>query len=194
MNTVELQGRIYNIYKGKEVTIITLFIKDVRNNYPRIIFRGEKREDADKYQKGDYVFISGSIKVRSTFAKDGTKYFEQFVRGYIIYPVRTEMSEKFNKDNLGGGHEYKNEVLIDGTIISSNIRHGVSNIIIKPTHEDFNIWVTCYDKDPEGTIGRYNADDKVCIKCMLQTTKREKGREKPVYYENLVLKYMSKIS
>ena len=190
MNNVELQGRIHNIYTGKLVTIITLIIKGKRKNYPQVIFYPSEKELVEGYEKGDYVNISGSVKVRGRQTEDGKNYFEQFIRGYVIYPVKSEMSEKFHRD-LGGSYEYINEILISGKIVSSNNKNGVLNLLVKPNEESFNIWLTNFMVNPSKAMNKFNKGDEICIKCEVQTIKKEKEGEKAKYYENLVVKYMS---
>ena len=61
MNSATIQGKITDIYKGKQVSIVTVVVKgmDRRNNvkfdYPQILFRGNSRIFVDECKKGDYV-------------------------------------------------------------------------------------------------------------------------------------------
>lgn len=191
MNTVEIQGRIRDIFIGRNVVIVSLFIKGEKNNFPQVIFNFPERMLVENYKKGDFVNITGCIKVRAVKKEDGKNYFDQYIRGFTIYPVGSEMSEKFGK-TLGGMYEYKNEVLLEGTVTSINTKHGVYNMMIKPHDDKFNVWCSNYYlSSDEKTKDKFNVGDVVCAKCELQTNKKIKEGEKPKYYENLIIKYIS---
>lgn len=192
MNTVEIQGRIRDIFVGRNVVIVSLFIEGEKNkhNFPQVIFNFPERMLVENYKKGDFVNITGCIKVRGVKSKNGKNYFDQYIRGFTIYPVGTEMSEKFGK-NLGGMYEYKNEILLEGTITAINNEHGVFNMMMKPYDEKFNVWCSSYYFNVDKMKDKFSIGDEVCVKCELQTVKKVKEGEKPKYYENLIIKYIS---
>lgn len=193
MNTAEIQGRISDVFVGRNVIIVTLFVEGKKNNFPQVVFNFPERALVENYKKGDFVNIVGSIKVRGVKTENGKNYFDQYIRGYTIFPVGTEMSEKFHK-NLGGMYQYKNEVLLEGTVTAINNNHGVFNVLLKPYGEKFNVWCSNYYFNVDKMLQKYSVGDNICVKCELQTAKKVKEGEKPKYYENLILKYISAVN
>ena len=190
MNVVELQGKIQNIYTGRNVTIVTLFIKGANNNFPQVVFNASERGLVENYKKNDFVNIVGSIKVRGKRTEDGKLYFEQFIRGYLICPIGNEMSEKF-KMKLGGDYEYKNEVLLNGTITSVNEKNGILNFLVLPEDEKFNVLAFNYVSNLDRIKSKFTVGTNVCMKCEIQTARKEKENQKAKFFQHLVIKYMS---
>lgn len=193
MNTVELQGRIHNIYEGRFITIVTLIVNGTTNkgetvNFPQVKFTGQSREDVKNFKIGDYVNISGTMKVRSVTQKNGHNYFDQFIKGQMIYAAQTDMSDKFNQ-SLGGQYNNINEVLIKGEIKSTNTDHGLISVMIVPDDEKFRLWMTTYIHDKDSFLKKYIPGTRVCVKAEIQTTRREKNGEVR-FFENLIIKYL----
>lgn len=186
MNSVELQGKITSIFNGKGITIITLFVKGTRNNFPQVSFIGADANLVKDFNEGDYVNVCGTVKVRGVTDKDGNNYFKQFLRGYSICSIGTEMSEKFGK-NLGGQYNYLNEILIDGEIKAVDNAHGVINLLVKPKDEKFLIRLTTYTRDPKAFLSKYIVGSNICVKCELQTEKKV-SKDKIRFFENLIIK------
>lgn len=194
MNNVELQGRIHDIYFGTNFTIITLFIKrGDKANFPQVVFYPSEKSLVEDYKKNDYVNITANVisaSVKET-GKDNTPNlrFKQILKGLVIYPVRTEMSEKFHRD-LGGNYEFKNEVLISGTVVKTANRNGFFSILVNPTDEPHNIWLSSYFLNAEKSVERFTVGSEVCAKCEVQTFRKQKDNQKANFYQNLHINYI----
>ena len=154
------------------------------------MFNASERGLVENYKKNDFVNIVGSIKVRGKRTEDGKLYFEQFIRGYLICPIGNEMSEKF-KMKLGGDYEYKNEVLLNGTITSVNEKNGILNFLVLPEDEKFNVLAFNYVSNLDRIKSKFTVGTNVCMKCEIQTARKEKENQKAKFFQNLVIKYMS---
>ncbi len=199
MNEVTIQGRILRKYTGRNVIILTLYVEspgptkeETRVNFPTVLFNRAERKMVDQFDKNDFVNITGTIKVRGIRNEEtGRLEYQQFVRGYLVSTVRSEMSEKFNAD-LGGRFDYINESLIEGEIIDINTRHGVINILINPTDEKFNISLTDFAPNQDSFMRKYTKGTKICVKSEIQTSRKEYEDGRVEFYENIVVSYLDK--
>lgn len=208
MNEVTLQGRILNIWRGQNVSIVTLFVEqsvpngETRVNFPNILINNTDISMLDGFKKNDFVNVVGTIKVRreeiyEPKPNEANTYikrirFDQYIKGILFSHVRTEMSEKFDVD-LGGKYEYLNETLIQGTITNVTTRNGVINLLVKPDGEKFNVTIVDYAPNKDAFMRKFTNGSKVCAKCVVQTARKEKeGQEKATFYENLVVSYIDK--
>lgn len=88
MNTVELQGKIVSIYNGKNVSIVTLFVRNRDSvNLPQIVFTKKDRPMLFDFQEQEFVNIQGSMRTRGVEDADGKSHFEQYIRGMSIEKV-----------------------------------------------------------------------------------------------------------
>lgn len=204
MNNVELQGRIIRIYNWKNLSIVKLFIRNqgkpgspTLRSFPGIIFTQSDKAVLFDFQEGDYVNIQGALKVRwvdeenAEQQKNRKHKYEQYIRGYSIEKVGSEMSEKFSTNlAYGGRHEYKNEILLKGTIRNMKQTNGITRILIQPDGEKFNLWITAFLKDYAAFQTQYPTGANVCLKCDVQTTRRELPDGKKRNFENIVMRYV----
>lgn len=190
MNKVILQGKIQRIYEGRWVSIVTLFIHGYENNYPQVRFTGEYRENLKNFNEGDFVTIEATIKRRTLRNENDRRYFEQFIKGISIEPAETEMSRKFGK-LLNGSYSYKNEVLIEGEVVLAFNNKNVTNVLIRPDDESFNVLVSDFNKKSANAIENTPAGSRVCIKGEIQTV-RKRHDDKSRYFENIVVRETAK--
>ena len=207
MNEVEIQGRIMDMYEGRNVTIIKLFVEsdgptrdEKRVNFPTIIFNYLDKSIIGAFKKNDFVNVKGTLKVRTEFETiqdpaTGRTFrrtnYHQFIRGLNVAPMRNDMSEKFNTE-LGGYYDFKNEVLIEGELTEINDRHGVINMLVRPTDEKFLVSITSFAPNHDFFMSRFTVGSKVCVKCEVQTQRKERADGSVVFYENCVVSYIDK--
>lgn len=198
MNEVELQGRILRKWEGRNVSIINLFIEaegstrdNMRVNFPAVLFNYVDKEKLNDFKEGDFVNITGTIKVRTIRDGDGQSRYQQYVKGIMISHVKNEMSEKFGTD-LGGRFDYINESLIEGTITNANTRNGVINLLVRPTDEKFNVSLVSFVPNQDAFMRRFTTGSKVCIKSQIQTSRKEYEDDNVRFYENVVISYIDK--
>ncbi len=197
MNEVQLQGRIFSIWEGRNVAIVKLFIeqrlpnKETKVNFPEVLFNRSDWSLLEDFSEGDFVHISGTIKTRTIINRETQRpLYQQFIRGGLISHVKNEMSEKFGCD-LGGNFEYINESLIEGIITEINNRNGVINMLVKPDGERFNVSITDFAVNKDLFMSRFTVGSKVCIKSEIQTSRKEK-EDGVRFYQNVVVSYMDK--
>ena len=199
MNEVTLQGRILRKWDGRNVSIITLFVEAENStkdnmvvNFPTILFNYADKSKLKEFKEGDFVNISGTIKVRNVMEKNSDQpHYHQYVKGILISPVRSEMSEKFDAD-LGGRFDYINESLIEGTITNINSRNGVINMLVRPNDEKFNVSVVSFSPNQDAFFRKFTIGSKVCIKSEIQTSRKEYDDSNVKFYENVVIAYIDK--
>lgn len=177
MNTTELQGKILRIYNGKNVSIVTLFVGGTkRPNYPHVFFNKSDKAVLFDFQEGDYVNIRCAVKTRRVTEEDEKTSYEQNIKGLSIEKVKSEMEEKFGVEMNGEGrHEYKNEVLIKGTVANVVPKKGITHLLIRPEGEKFNVWMTSYAPDREALAELYPVGSTIYAKGRVQTDRRRRN-------------------
>jgi hypothetical protein len=192
MNEFECQGKVTKIYEGDGSTIVTLYIKGEKaDNNPSFFFFGNMRDEVKNFQKGDSVNITGKICIRTMKDENEHNYFEQFAKGTAIKKAENEMTVLFGKE-MRGQCDYKNEALIEGTILSCLERHNVLSFLVRPLNEKSQLMIVSYapDSHKREFTRKYKKGTHVCIKCELQT-KTVIRDGKPKYFSDLVMKYCS---
>lgn len=188
MNTVELQGKISRIYNGRNVSIVQLYVRgEKKPNFPQIVFHKRDRAVLFDFNEGDFVNIQCVVKTRGV-EEDGDRFYDQFIKGISIDKVKSEMSEKFGAD-LGGRFEYKNEVLIEGTITGISYRNGIANLLVNPTGEKFNIWMSNFTPNKEEYLKSHPIGSKIYAKCEVQTRVKKTAQNKNVHFQNIIIKH-----
>lgn len=191
MNSATIQGKITDIYKGKQVSIVTVVVKgmdrrnNVKFNYPQILFRGNSRIFVDECKKGDYVTVMAEVKSRqiTNKANSNKRYFDQYLNGIAITPASNEMSEVFNTE-LRGPFTYKNEIYIEGSFISAIERNNTLGVLIRPDEDDFNLYCVSYiEKDRYKELKK---GTRICVRCEMQTSIKEREGQKN-FLKNLVI-------
>lgn len=186
MNTIELQGQIRAIYKGSRNTIVTLFVRNRRINFPQVVFSGYRRslidgsgeDGADGFSEGDYVRISGLLKTRGIVQEDGRILHTQFIRGDdIILLDEPEEGERF---------DFLNEGKLVGKIMRSTANNNMVTLLVRPDDENFNVWAFKYTDNAEEEAEKFAVGSIISAKCEMQTV-RKTIRGEVKHFENFVI-------
>lgn len=186
MNKVELQGKIIRIFKGKSVSILTLFVNGYSKNYPQIVFNYQDKDKVDNFKLGDFVNIIGTIKVRGLRGDNGYQYYNQYIKGIEISPAKTDLTTIFGTD-LGGRYTYVNDIQLKGTIGFNRNNNNVANIYVKPENDKFRIKLTSFERNPDEFLEKYPEGSEVYISAEVQTVRKEKD-DRVNFFENFVVK------
>lgn len=178
MNSITLQGQIKSIYEGKKHTIVTLFIKSRRPNYPQIVFSQSRRQIVSDFAEGDYVKISGLLKTRGERQDSGKILHHQFIRGEdIIFMDEPTDDTPF---------DFKNEGELMGRIVRSTADKNMVTLLVRPDGEQFNVWAFIYTDTPEEDAEKFAEGQVISAKCEMQTVRKEiRGEAK--FFENFVV-------
>lgn len=135
INDVTLQGVIVYKFSAPKVTILTIATGNSTNvpNYPKAVFFGPLKEQADTFEKGDCVKVTGNIQSskRNPEIKNQV-LISVFAEG--IEAAKTAMEEAF--DIEGNFVQYKNEFKLSGAVVSVDI--AASNILNITVRTDKN--------------------------------------------------------
>ncbi len=182
MDIVNLNGRIVNIFNGKNVGIVTLKVVDGSfkkkyTNYPQIVYKKNDKAVLFDFVKGNYVKIEGTIIVKNEKEEENLS-FSQFIRGARIFSISSNdgISEPL----------FKNEVIIRGEITGILQLGGAASVLIQPENQKFNVRLIKYNA--EKFLKKYNKGDEVEVRGRIQTAK-ENGKSK----ESIVIHTIKKI-
>lgn len=190
MNSVVIQGKVNDIFNGRQVTIATIVVRsidkrsNVRFDYPQIFFRGNSRAFIDDYKKGDYITVTAEVKSRQVTDDEGRRHFDQYLSGIAAAPASNEMSEVFNT-SLRGPFTYKNEIYLEGDFVSAYDRgNNVTGVLIRPDENDFNLY--CVSFGDAEFYKNLERGTKICVRCEMQTSIKEHD-SKRIFLKSLVI-------
>lgn len=186
MNKVTLQGKITNLYKGRNVNIVTLFVIGYQKNFPQVVFNYSNKDKLNDFKVGDFVTIAGTIKVRHPKRNGGREYYDQYIKGLDISPAQTALTQKFG-EVLGGRYTYANDVLIKGVVVYATAESRIANLYVQPDDEKFIVKLSSYENNPESFIEKYPIGTKIYTTCEIQTVRKEKD-DKGIFFENTIIK------
>ena len=184
MNKVVLRGLVSRVFDGSnnEKLVVIRIRNGMLSNLPIVEFQ------EFPYKSGDFVEIEGEMAHEKRNDRN-----RQFIKGISVTKVESIMAEKFQKP-LGGTCSFKNEVLIEGTILSVRFNKGVCKIDIIPDDSE-DKWAYSFVGYhlPDDFTERFKPEDHVCIYGKIQTEVKEiKGQTR--FFKNLVLYKISKIT
>lgn len=178
MNPITLKGQVSKIYVGNKNTIVTLFVRGRRINFPQVIFTGKNRDLIDGFAEGDFVTVSGSLKTRGIRQENGRILHTQFIRGEEIVLADEPEDGKF---------QYENEAIINGEIVRAEASNNMITLLVRLDGEKFNVWVFNYIENAEDMLSEYPVGSVISAKCEIQTVRKEiRGEVK--FFENVVVK------
>lgn len=192
INEVVLQGGVAYKYSTESVTILTLAIGAKESkNFPRAVFFGDAKKEADKFQKGDFVKISGNIQSSKKIPKIKNQETES-IFGETIEKAKSSMEENFEVE--GSFVSYKNEIKVAGTVVAAECLNGdIYNITIRTNKNDRLSFVklTRYIRTKDDPIFSVLIGDYVYVIGVIQTAKKEKDGS-PYTFQNFIVSEIKK--
>lgn len=184
-NDVSLQGVIVHKFSAPKVTILTLSTGNATPvpNYPKVVFFGELKNDADTYEKGDFVQVSGNIQSSKRNPEIKNQVLES-IFAESIKGAKSSMEENFDVE--GRYIPYKNEFKLSGTVVASDLStENILNITVRTDKNNRPSFVRL-TKFLKGRNVDIRIGDYVYILGHVQTHKSE--TENGIkYYQNYVV-------
>lgn len=193
INEVVLQGRISYKFSTPKATVLTLTVDGATGvyNYPRVVCFGKVKEEADKFEKGNFVKVTGNIQSSKRNPKVKNQSLES-VFAESVEEAKTVMKEAFDVD----GHfvSQKNEFKVGGEVTGTeNLTGNIYNLVVKTSKNGRISFVklTKFVKSPEDPIFGVNPGDDVYVLGHIQTRKKtENGISQ--YFQNYVISEIKK--
>ena len=193
INEVVLQGAVAYKFSNAEATVLTLIVGGTTNvsNYPRVVCFGETKKQADQFEKGDFVKVTGNIQSSKRKPKIKNQSLES-VFAETVEKAKTDMEETFSVD----GHyvSNKNSFKIGGEVTGTESLAGnIYNITVKTTKNNRLSFVklTRFVKSTEDVTLSVNPGDYVYVLGHIQTRKKtENGVTQ--YFQNYVISEITK--
>lgn len=185
VNEVILQGRIVHKFANEKSVILTIATgrATITPNYPKVVFLGETKDEAVKYEVGDSVKIVGNLQS----SKPNPNIKNQMlvsVFGESIEVAKTQFEEDYG---IKGNYAMAiNRFKLAGTITAIDIP--TSSIVrftvrcVKNGRISFVVLIH-YSKNPMAIIQSHLPGSFVRVSGSVQTQKITKGN-KTNYYQN----------
>ncbi len=194
INDVVLQGSVAYKYSTPEATVLTMIVGGATNvsNYPKVVCFGEAKKQADEFEKGDFVKVTGNIQSSKRKPKVKNQSLES-VFAESVEKAKSVMEEAFEVD----GHfvSYKNEFKIGGEVTATECLTGnICNITVKTTKNNRLSFVrlTKFVRSTEDVVLSIAPGDYVYVLGHIQTRKKtENGVSQ--YYQNYVISEVKKV-
>ena len=191
VNEVVIQGRLVHKYRAEKATLLTINTGRATNvpNYPKVVFFGDAKDEAAKYNVGDNVRVEGNIQS----SKPNPKIKNQVtlsVFGESICAAETQLEQDFNVP--GSFVTPVNHFKLAGTIIDISLpARNVVRITVKCTKNGRPSFVRMvyFTKSPEKIIAEHLPGNYIRVYGIVQTTKQEKNGEK-LYQQSYIITEM----
>ena len=193
INEVVLQGGVAYKFSTSEATVLTLIVSGATNvtNFPKVVCFGEAKKQADKFEKGDFVKVTGNIQSSKRKPKIKNQSLES-VFAESVEKAKTDMEETFDVD--GRYVTYKNGFKIGGEVTATECLSGnIYNITVKTMKNNRPSFVrlTRFVKSNEDTVLSIAPGDYVYVLGHIQTRKKtEDGVSQ--YYQNYIISEVKK--
>lgn len=173
INEVELQGKVLHKYATDKVTVITLTTGRATKtpNSPKVLFFGDIKDEAAKFNVGDKVRILGHIQ--SVKPNPAIKNHETLsIHGYAIEKANTQFEQDFD---LPGEYVVPiNHFKVSGLIVDVSIPHQAIIIVtVKTVRESRPSFVKIlYFPRNQASVGKLYPGEYVRVSGYVQTEKR----------------------
>lgn len=192
-NDVILQGKIVHVFSTPKVTILTLATKTASSvvNYPKVVFFGPVKEQADGFKEHDHVQINANIQ-SSKKKPEIQNQVTLALFGEAICEAKSVMETAFDVE--GNYIPNKNEFKLSGSVVSVNV---VTNNIHRITvRTDKNgrpsfVQLTKFINNKNDPILEVRPGEYVYVLGHVQTHKSKKGDEVK-YFQNYVISEFKK--
>lgn len=193
INDVVLQGKIVHKFSAPKVTILTLATRNSTSvsNYPKVVFFEALKEAADKFDKNDYVEITGNIQSskRDPSIKNQVliSIFAESING-----AKSEMEEAFCVE--GNYISQINEFRISGPVVA--VDNPASNILNITVRTDKNgrpsfVKLTRFLKGKSDPALDVRPGDFIYVLGHVQTHKSD-AHDETKYFQNYVISELKK--
>lgn len=199
-NDVVAQGVIVHKYSTDKVTILTISTGKATQivNYPKFVFFGEAKVEADKFEKYDNVQIKGNVQ-SSRRTKDGKRFTTQSCYGEEIKRTPRDMERMFGI-NDGKFEDPVNHVELAGELVSVEATtEGILKILLRTVKNGrvSNVQIFEFTNKAKEKAEKLHKGDNVCVVGTIQTIKKERinketSESEAAYYENVVAKVLRK--
>ncbi len=199
-NDVVAQGVIVHKYSTDKVTILTISTGKATQvvNYPKFVFFGEAKAEADKFEKYDNVQIKGNVQ-SSRRTKDGKRFTTQSCYGEEIKRTPRDMERMFGI-NDGKFEDPVNHVELAGELVSVEATtEGILKILLRTVKNGrvSNVQIFEFTNKAKEKAEKLHKGDNVCVVGTIQTIKKERinketSESEAAYYENVVAKVLRK--
>jgi single-stranded DNA-binding protein len=193
INEVVLQGSVAYKFSTSEATVLTLIVNGATNvsNYPRVVCFGEAKKQADEFEKGDFVKVTGNIQSSKRKPKIKNQSLES-VFAESVEKAKTVMEETFEVD----GHyvSYKNDFKIGGEVTATECLTGnIYNITVKTTKNNRLSFVrlTKFVKSTDDAVLSIAPGDYVYVLGHIQTRKKTDNGVSQ-YFQNYIISEVKK--
>ena len=193
VNDVLIQGKVVHKFTTDKVTLLTVNTGRATSvpNYPKIVFFGNLKDEAAKFEKGDSVKITGNIQSskRNPAIKN---QITLTVFGESIAPAETQFQQAFGVPGVYAAPV--NHFMLAGTITSIDVPS--KNIVrltvrcVKNNRISF-VQLVYFSNYPEKVITEYLPGTYVRVIGHIQTDKQEKNGEMR-YYQSFVVSELHK--
>lgn len=199
-NHVVASGVIVNRYDAKNAVLLTLMVRGGRKldkrNYPQFVLTGkEVIEAADGLGTGDHVKITGVITTSKNLK---TNEFNNVTRVMSIERTKSKLAELTSERNLGRVRDIPTaDFFVAGTLAKVEVfGKGVVHLVIKSRLENGKTTYGSYHyfaQDLSQIINDLKIGNRICAMGEIQTDKKEREGEKPVYIQTNVITDISSI-
>ena len=194
VNEVVLQGSVAYKFSNDDATVLTLIVGGATNvsNYPKVVCFGEAKKQADKFEKGDFVKVTGNIQSSKRKPKVKNQSLES-VFAESVEKAKTDMEETFKVD----GHyvTYKNFFKVSGEVTATECLAGnIYNITVKTTKNGRLSFVrlTKFVKSAEDSVLAIAPGDYVYVLGHIQTRKKTDNGVSQ-YFQNYIISEVKKV-
>lgn len=193
INDVVLQGRIVHKFSAPKVTILTLATRNANSvsNYPKVVCFEELKNEADKFEKGDYVEVKGNIQS----SKRNPEIKNQVLISIFAESVKEAKSVMEKTFAVEGNYiPQVNEFRLSGTVVS--VDNPAGNILNVTVRTDKNnrpsfVKLTRFLKGGSDPVIDVRPGDFVYILGHVQTH-RSDARDETKYFQNYVISELKK--
>lgn len=185
-NDVSLQGIVVHKFSTDKVTILTLSTGNstVIPNYPKVVFFGELKTEADNYEKGDFVKVLGNIQSSKRNPEIKNQVLES-IFAEKIEGAKSSMKEKFGVE--GRYIPFKNEFNLSGTVVAVDLStENILNVTVRTDKNGRPSFVRTTKFLNSGKAIDVSVGDFVYALGHIQTHKSEKNDEVK-YFQNYVV-------
>ena len=187
LNEAVIQGRIVHKYAADKATILTISTgrATISPDYPKVVFFGSMKDEANKYSTGSFVKVVGNIQS----SRRNPKIKNQMtlsIFGETIEPASTQFEEDHGIP--GTYANVINHFRLAGTITAIDIP--AKNIVrltvrcVKNKRQSF-VTIIYFSKNPANVIAEHLPGSFVRVSGSVQTTRNEK-RGETRYFQNYV--------
>ena len=183
LNEVLIQGRIVHRYAAEKATILTVSTgrATIAQNHPKVVFFGEIKDEAAKYDVGSFVKITGNIQSskRNPSIKNQSTLS---VFGESIGPATTQFEEDHG---IPGSYAPAiNHFKLAGTITSIDIpTKNIVRLTVKCIKNGRPSFVTLifFSQEPAKVVAAHLPGSFIRASGCVQTSKSTKGGETSHY-------------